>query len=122
MFNFAQAQDSLKIYFVGAGYKGESFKVKVYENDDFYEIKLRDIFLDSLSISTLNKVEGDALSLHILRKPKYSFFYRKLLPVIPYRKGYKYLFLNRDFNRKNKYAFEYIYSNEYLDSLEVRMY
>jgi hypothetical protein len=104
--------DSLKVFFIGAEFPGEKFKV-FFNGRQVLSFRSADYYKHSFSIPIGSSWKyGTKLFFEIKRKCKFCLFYRDTGFNPFYEPNYKYLIINRNPMLKNKYAVSYKWSNE----------
>jgi hypothetical protein len=103
--------DSIEVYFIGEGPKGERIKVQ-YGSVKILEFKIRGPFKYKFLIpSPRTKKYGAALNVFVLRKGLFGIAFRDTRLNAYYEEGFKYLVIIRDTTLKNRFAVKYEWSN-----------
>ena len=108
--SFSQS-DSLDIYFVSAGFKGEKYKIYIPENSP-HEFKTSISFKYYFKMKADNWGQKEQVRIQIYRKGRFGLIYRSTDFSFKYDRSKKYLVIKREPRLKKKFAISCYWSNE----------
>lgn len=106
------SQDSVRVFVVGGGIKGEKFKYR-YENKELLKFRVKGNFKYEFEVPIKKGMKyGSSIPIFIYRKGFFGLFYRRVGEGLYYDDNYKYLIIIRDERLKNRVPLEFKWSNE----------
>jgi len=110
---FCQEIDSIKVIFSDAGNGGERYRV-FYKGEKKIDVKSTKRGHGFYSFKIKNDEvlqENNYLPIQVNRKKRFGFCFKESLMDFEYESDMKYLVIGRDYILKNRYAFNYMWTN-----------